>query len=380
MLHYIDELNKEDLKGKKVLLRIDLNAPVEGGAILDSFRLERVIETIDFLREKEAQTIIISHCDDKENATLLPAWKYLNGYFPVEFCATYFTPESIDKLLNLKDKGVLLFENIRVNPGEKENDKNFAKDLSKIADIYVNDAFSESHREYASIVGLPEFLPHYGGLIMRSELEHLSKVFSPAHPFLFIVGGAKFSTKVPIVKKYLEKADQIFIGGALANNFFMDMGLEVGKSLVEDGDFGISKFIKNQKILLPVDLMVSDENGSSEILTPDKVSESGVIIDAGPETINQLKKIILESKTVVWNGPLGKYQEGLNDNTAKLAEFIAESTSKHGVETIIGGGDTLAAIDMKNLGHKFSFVSTGGGAMLQYLVNETLPGIQALEK
>src|SRR3984885_2972191 len=209
MMHYLDELSAADLKGKKVFLRLDLNVAVVDGKVSEEFRLEKIIPTIDFLRQHDAQTIIISHIENAagEATTLLPVLEYLKGYFPVDFCPTYFTPEAVDALLKMQDKSVLLFENVRNNPGEKENDQTFAKKLSQMADVYVNDAFGVSHRAHASIVGVPKFLPHYGGLLMRQEIEHLSKVFSPEHPFLFILGGAKFDTKLPLITKYLERAD-----------------------------------------------------------------------------------------------------------------------------------------------------------------------------
>ncbi len=404
MIKYIDEI--KDLKGKKVLLRLDLNVPIENGVVTDTYRIERVIETIDFLRSEEAQIIIISHCEGKESETLAPMWRYLNGYFPVQFSETYFTPEAFDKLLKLENRGVLMFENLRNNPGEKENDLDFAKKLAQMADIYVNDAFGVSHRKHASIVGVPQFLPHYGGLLMFQEIEHLSKVFHPVHPFIFILGGAKFETKMPLIKKYLESADCVFIGGALANNIFKEKGFEVGTSLISEGEFGIKKMLQNPKLSFPVDVTVLKSNGSvsfkgfkkpsaSSADSPmrreksDQVEKDECIVDAGPETIIQLKKIIDNAKTIVWNGPFGNFEKGFGDKTEQLAEVIANATrpteqsfgrASQGTVSIVGGGDTLASINKLGLNDKFSFISTGGGAMLDYLVNETLPGIEALEK
>lgn len=390
MIKYIDEV--EDLKGKKVLLRLDLNVPIENGKVTDTFRMEKVIETIDFLRAKDAQTIIIAHCEGKESATLKPMFEYLNGYFPVEFCETYFTPEAIDKLLKMQDKGVLMFENLRINPGEKENDVEFAKKLAQMADIYVNDAFGVSHRKHASIVGVPQFLPHYGGLLLYQEIEHLSKVFKPEHPFVFILGGAKFETKMPLIKKYLESADAVFIGGALANNVFKEKGYEVGTSLVSEGEFGIKEMLSNPKFMTFDDVTVVNPGGqvrfvdmkdpsASSADSPERrrVEKDEYIADAGPKTIDSLKKLLDNAKTIVWNGPLGNFEKGFGDKTEQLAEVVANATSQ-GAQSILGGGDTLAAINKLGLNDKFSFISTGGGAMLDFLVNETLPGIEALEK
>ncbi len=379
MIKYLDDLEAGDLKGKRVLLRLDLNVPVTDGEVMDTYRMERVIETIDFLRDKEAQTIIVAHCEGKDSPTLTPMWHYLNGYFPVEFSSTFFTPEALEKIVNLKDKGVLLFENVRINPGEKENDPEFAKKLAQMADIYVDDAFGAMHRKHASIIGVPEFLPHYGGLLLRQEVEHISKAFNAEHPFVFILGGAKFDTKLPLIKKYLDKADVVFVGGALANDVLKANGYEVGKSLVSEGDFGIDELAKNPKLLTFIDVTVKDKDGKIFIKNLDEVAEDDYIGDAGPKTIEYIKNILEDAKTVVWNGPLGNYEAGFNDKTEKLANAIAHLTSANGLESIVGGGDTVASINKLNLNHKFSFISTGGGAMLDYLVNETLPGIEALE-
>lgn len=379
MIKYIDSLSKDELKGKIVLLRLDLNVPINEGEITDSYRLERAIATVDFLRNNEAKTIIIAHLENKEggNETLLPIFHHLNGYFKLDFCPTYFTPEAVDKVLSLEDKGVLLFENIRINSGEKENDKEFAKKLASMADIYVNDAFSVNHRNHASIVSVPEFLPHYGGLALRSEIENLSKVFNPKHPFVFILGGAKFKTKLPLIQKYLNMADTVFVGGALANDIFKGQGYEVGTSLVSVDDFDITEIISNPKFKTFEDVTVINGTDISFKL-PTEVLKDDCIVDSGPKTIEELKKIISGAKTVVWNGPLGNYEKGFYDKTESLAEIITDETVNNGIESIIGGGDTVASISKLGLDHKFSFVSTGGGAMLDYLVNETLPGIEAL--
>lgn len=381
MIHYIDELEKKDLSGRRVLLRLDLNVAVENGKVFDDFDIQKVIPTIDFLREHEAKIIIIAHIEDAsgEPTTLLPVLDYLKGYFPVDFCSTYFTAEAVDAVLKIAPKGVLLFENVRINPGEKENDLEFAKKLSQMGDLYVNDAFGVSHRKHASIVGVPEFLPHYGGLLMRQEIEHLSKVFSPIHPFVFILGGAKFETKLPIIKKYLEKADSVFVGGALANDIFKERGFEVGTSLVSKSLFGTAEMLKNPKFITPVDVTVNGEDSKVSFKSPNEVLPDDNIVDAGPKTLEQIKSLLKETKTIVWNGPLGNYEIGFGDKTEGLAEIIADATSR-GAESIVGGGDTVASINKLGLDHKFTFVSTGGGAMLDFLVDETLVGIEALEK
>lgn len=380
MIRYIDELTKEDLKGKRVLLRLDLNVPTENGQITDSYRLERSIQTVDFLRLMEAKVIIMAHLENKEgeNESLRSIWEYLKGYFPVDFCSTFFSPEAIDKLLKLEDKGVLMFENLRINPGEKENDEDFAKKLAGMADMYINDAFSVSHRKHASVVGVPKFLPHYGGLLLKQEIENLSKVFRPKHPSVFILGGAKLGTKLPLIQKYLNIANVVFVGGALANDIFEEQGFEVGTSLVSDNVSAGEEIIKNPKFRTYSDVTVT--KGEKVLFKkPNEVEKGECIVDCGPETIEELKIIISGAKTVVWNGPLGNYEKGFSDKSEQLAEVIAKLTSEAKLESIVGGGDTIASIQKLDLEHKFTFVSTGGGAMLDYLVSETLPGIEALK-
>lgn len=380
MIRYIDDLSGEDLKGKRVLLRLDLNVPInESGEITDAFRLEKAISTVDLLREREAKTIIIAHLENKDggNSSLLPIWHHLNGYFKTDFCQTFFTPEAIDKVLKLENKGVLMFENLRINPGEKENDLDFAKKLAQMADIYVNDAFSVCHREHASVVSVPKFLPHYGGIVLKSEIENLSKVFNPNHPFVFVLGGAKFSTKLPLIQKFLKTADGVFVGGALADDVFKQMGYEVGTSLVSKESVDLKEIISSPKFRTFSDVTVT----KGEEIKFKKINEIGkdeCVVDCGPETVEEFRKIISGAKTIVWNGPMGNYELGFSDKTEQFAEIIAEET-RMGAESIVGGGDTVASIQKLNIENKLSFVSTGGGAMLDYLVNETLPGIKALE-
>jgi 3-phosphoglycerate kinase len=229
-----------------------------------------------------------------------------------------------------------------IKEGGKKNNPDFAKKLAQMADIYVNDAFSVSHREHASLVGVPKYLPHYGGLVLKQEIENISKAFSPVSPFVFILGGAKFSTKLPLIEKYLKTADTVFVGGALANDLFKDMGYEVGTSLVFSDDVDLSNIAKNPKTKTFVDVTVTR---GDEVLFKDanQVSKDECIVDAGPKTVEELKNIISGAKTIVWNGPLGNYEKGFSDKTEQLAEIIAEETEK-GAVSIIGGGDTVASI------------------------------------
>jgi len=380
MIKYIDELQGSDLKGKKVLLRLDLNVEVVDGEIADDFDIQKIINTVDFLRLHDAQTIIIAHIEDAkgEPTTLLPVWQYLKGYFPVEFCQTYFTLEATAKLLEMKDKNVLLFENVRINVGEKENSEEFSRKLAQMADIFVNDAFGVCHRSHASVVSVPKFLPHYGGLLLRQEIENLSKVFNPVHPFVFILGGAKFETKMPLIKKYIERADSVFVGGALTHDIFKARGYEVGTSLVSKTVFDMGGILENPKLIVSDDVTVTNSDNKVLFKDSNALEVDECIVDAGPKTVGQLKNLLSGAKTIVWNGPLGNYEAGFSDKTEILAEIVAEYT-ENGALSIIGGGDTVAAINKLGLNEKFSFVSTGGGAMLDFLLDETLPGIEALE-
>jgi 3-phosphoglycerate kinase len=286
-----------------------------------------------------------------------------------------------------------LLENIRENKGEKENDKKFAKQLASLADIYVNDAFSVSHREHASICAITGFLPSYAGLQLEEEVKQLSAAFNPSHPFIFILGGAKFDTKLPLIQKFSKTADTVFIGGALANDALKAKGYEVGVSKISDGATDISAAVNQPKTMIPIDVVVQNhiEKEIGGIGPIDSIS------DSGSKTLAALKAKIDAAQFILWNGPLGVYEKGFMEGTEKLAEMIAERTensknkkvkskdkkikdeNETSVKSIVGGGDTLAAIAKLGVEDKFTFVSTGGGAMLDFLAQGTLPGIEALE-
>jgi 3-phosphoglycerate kinase len=290
---------------------------------------------------------------------------------------TYWkTLEELQQIIpTLKDGGVVLFENLRLHDGEKNNDKVFAESLARLGDVYVNDAFSVSHREHASVVGIPRLLPSFAGPLLEREVRELSVAFNPPHPFLFILGGAKFDTKLPLIEKFLTIADNVFIGGALANDIFKEKGFEVGFSVVSKKHVNLKPIISNKKLIIPKDVVVANPL-NSRITRPDaSPSADEKILDAGPETIASLADLLTETKCVVWNGPLGDYEHGFSKGTEGLARAIVES----GVKSIVGGGDTVAVLRDIGLLDKFSFVSTGGGAMIDFLAQGTLPGIEALK-
>lgn len=365
-----------NVKGKKVLLRLDLNMPIQNGVITDEYRLNRTLPTLRYLTQEGAKTVIIAHLENKENAaTLKIVAEALKLYFPITFAEDVYADSARKVVDELVDGGIVLFENLRNWEGEKKNDEEFAKHLASFAEIYINDAFSVSHRKHASIVGLPKLLPSYAGPLFQEEVKNLSVAFNPPRPFVFVLGGAKFDTKLPLITKFLTIADHVFVGGALVNNLLKEKGFNVGKSLVSEGEFNLKDLINNQKLILPVDVVV-ERNGEKVTVPITEVQDDDVSGDVGPETIKSLENVIDSAGCILWNGPLGNFEKGFSAATLSLAGMIGH-TSAH---TILGGGDTLAAISQLKVEDKCTFVSTGGGAMLDFLANETLPGIKALEE
>lgn len=363
----------KSLKGKTVLVRVDFNVPVVNGSVEDDFRIAKALPTIKFLQKKGAKVVLITHLG-KGGDTLSPVAKALNKYTKVKFIPEVLGPEVSVAVSGMKSGDIILLENLRNNTGEKECNKIFALELSQLGDIYVNEAFSVSHRKDASIVLLPKLLPAYAGLQLEEEVKNLSRALQkPQRPFLFILGGAKFSTKIPLIKKYLKLADHIFIGGALGNDLLKAKGYEVGHSLVSDESYGIAEILKNKKLILPVDVVV--ESGEKFITKKTtEVAKDEVIVDIGEETVRNLALVIKKSKLILWNGPVGRYEAGGAQSSKKILELIAASKA----ESIIGGGDTVALISEMKMEKNFSFVSTGGGATLDFLASGTLPGIKAL--
>ena len=366
------------LQGVKVLVRADFNVPVASGKVVDDYRIRMTVPTIDFLKSKGAKVILMSNLEaaDGENPTLKPIAENLGGHLgqPVLFIRDYKQVNAVVES-EMKNGDCALLENLRFNDGEKKNDPKFAEELASLGDIYVNDAFSVCHRAHASVVGVPKFLPSYAGLRLEKEITNLSKAFNPPHPFLFILGGAKFETKLPLLSKFIDIADRVFVGGALASDFFKAKGYELGISLLSKGDIDLKPFLGSSKVILPEDIV----DQKNEVKAPDSLSKQDDTMDCGPMTVEQLKKEVDAAKFILWNGPLGKYEEGYTVPTQALAGFIGEATAR-GAVTMVGGGDTLAAIESLGIQDKFTFVSTGGGAMLDFLAEGTLPGIQALEE
>lgn len=363
-----------DLKGKYVLLRASINVPIVDGRVHNQFRITRGLATVQYLVSRGARVIIGGHIGSDGSISAAPVADIFARQVP-----TTFSPEVLGEKTNtlraaLADGEVLLLENLRSDAREKQNDTAFAQELAALADYYVNDAFAASHRDHASLSAITQFLPSYGGLNFVHEYEELSKALKPESPALFMLGGAKFDTKMPLVEKFLDIYDNIFIGGALANDFFKAKGYEVGMSLVSDVSLAESPLLKQTKIILPIDVVV-EKDGLSRVTTPENVRPDERILDAGPETVALLAHYIAEAAMVLWNGPFGDYEHGFEAQTIATAKLIAKAPGY----SVIGGGDTVAAIEALNCQEKYNFLSTAGGAMLTFLELGTLPAITALQ-
>lgn len=373
----------EHYEDVKVLVRADFNVPLKNSVVADDFRIQAALPTIHFLQEKGAIVILVSHLEsiDGEVLSLEPVARHLEKLGKhVTFIKDYKNAHEIienESRAGVRNAGnagtIFLLENLRFDDGEKSNDATFAKALASLADVYVNEAFPVSHRSHASIVSVPTLLPSYIGLQFESEIAHLSKAFNPPHPFVFVLGGAKFETKLPLIERFSTLADTIFLGGALGNDALKSQGHDVGVSKVSNGEVDISAVVRRQNMLIPIDAVIQDK--SAKDVTD--IAPQDAIMDAGPKTLALVKEKIRQAKFILWNGPLGPFEDGYIEATESLARTIADAT-RDGVESIVGGGDTVAAIARLNISDKFTFVSSGGGAMLDFLAEGTLPGIKAM--
>lgn len=364
----------KNLKGKRVVLRLDFNVPMKNGKIVETMRIDRAMPTLEYLVKKKARVVILSHLGKDASSSLKPIVRYLNKTMNVGFVPDFRAESTRAVVDGLPEGGVVVFENLRLDERESENDPEFAKYLASFGDIYVNDAFAVSHRAHASVVGITKYLPSYAGFLIEDEVRHLSLALDPKHPFLFVLGGAKFETKMPLLKKFMKRADQVFIGGILANDFFHDVGLEVGKSFVDHYSFKLTPLLKKGKIILPSDVVVKNGDEKTKVKHIDELSAGDSIMDVGPQTIKDLASTLKKAKLIVWNGPLGYYEGGFDKGTIALLKAVTETKAT----SIIGGGDTAAVVEKLKLDKKISFVSTGGGATLDFLVDGKLPGIDAI--
>jgi 3-phosphoglycerate kinase len=371
----VHEIAPELLEGKRVLVRADFNVPIsKSGNVAEPARIDGALKTVTYLRNSGAKVILMSHIGRDPKETLKPVFEYLKSKINLTFTNTWDEHVIIESVSSLKNGEIILLENLRAKEEEESNDSEFGKFLASLGDMYVNDAFSVSHREHASVVGIPQFLKSYCGCQFKSEFDNISRVFDPQHPFVVLMGGAKFETKIPVIESLIDKADSIFVGGALANDILKANGYEVGQSKVHDLDKDYARNIFNNKKVI----LVEDVRVQAFLLPQNKkitdVTAKDKIIDGGARTANVLAQRIKEAKLVVWNGPFGTFEQG----NSFLSRRVIEAISGSNAYSIVGGGDTVAEI--KKLGREdtFDFISLSGGAMLEFIAQGTLPGIEAL--
>jgi phosphoglycerate kinase len=395
-------IKKENLKGKKVLLRVDLNVPVSEGKVTDLNRIEAVLPSIKALIDAKAKVILISHfgrpkpgfdtnnslapiVDDVEDALS----KFIGKKTTVKFGVDCIGASAKSAVDSLNDGEVVLLENLRFHSGEEKNDKKFVNELASIADIYVNDAFSCSHRAHASITGVAEILPSYAGLCLENELVNLeSALNSPKRPLAAIVGGAKISTKIDILEQLTTKVDYIMIGGGMANTFLNAQGKNIGKSLFEKDYKDTAKKIMKKadsngcKILLPTDAAMAkaiDAPETTRIANIDSIEKDEMILDIGIETAFHWHAILQTCKTVIWNGPVGAFEfKPYDSGSVSIARTIASLTEAGKINSVAGGGDVVAAVTAAGVKARFSYISTAGGAFLEWLEGKELPGVKVL--
>ncbi len=390
-------LDDLDVAGKRVLLRVDFNVPMKDGVISDATRIDRALPTIKELSQKGAKVLLLSHYGRPKGKidpamSLAPVAKALSAKLggPVEF-AEDCIGDAVTKLSkNMLDGDVALLENTRFHAGEEENDPAFAAALARHGDLYINDAFSAAHRAHGSTVGVARILPAAAGRAMERELDYLGAALSdPIRPMMAVVGGAKVSSKIDLLLNLVGKADILVVGGGMANTFLYATGFNVGKSLCEPdlGDTAreIIAQAKNSgcDFVLPTDVVVArefKEGADREVVSVDQVKTGDMILDLGPETVDLIAQKIESAKTLVWNGPLGAFETRPFDTaTVEAARFAAKRVKEDALTAVAGGGDTVAALNHAQVADDFTYVSTAGGAFLEWLEGKTLPGVAILE-
>ncbi|MGB9788109.1 MAG: phosphoglycerate kinase [Dictyoglomus turgidum] len=387
------DLRDEDLKGKRVLVRVDFNVPLKNGVITDDRRIREALPTIKYLMDKGAKVILVSHLGRpkgfQDDLRLDPVAKRLSELLgkPVKKLNDCIGEEVEREISNMKEGDVILLENIRFYKEEEANDPEFAKKLASLADLYVNDAFGTAHRAHASTAGVAQYIPGVAGLLMKKEIEIMGKALeSPEKPFICILGGAKVSDKIGVIKNLMNKVDGFLIGGGMMFTFLKALGYEIGKSIVEEDKLDLAKEIMNMakergiQFLLPKDAVVVKEikeDALTSIKDIDKFEKDDIGVDIGPKTIELFREEILKAKTIIWNGPMGIFEiPAFANGTRKIAEAIAENRN---CVSIVGGGDSAAAIQTLGLEDKFTHISTGGGASLEFLEGKELPGVAVLQ-
>ena len=388
-------LDHADVKGQRVLMRVDLNVPYENGVVSDATRIERTAPSITELADKGAKVILLSHFgrpkgpNPKDSLKAVAAEVAHTIKRPIKFVGDCIGDEAERAVGAMKAGDILCLENTRFHAGEEKNDPEFIAQLAKLGDLYVNDAFSVSHRAHASTEGLSRVLPAFAGRTLQAELEAFEKVLDkPERPLVAIVGGAKISTKLDLLGNLLARVDVLVIGGAMANTFLMAQGKAVGRSLVERDLLDTAQKIMDQaavnkrQILLPVDAVVAEKfeaNTPSRVVDVDSIGDADMMLDIGPNSVEQVISVLARAKTLVWNGPFGAFEmEPFDNGTVEVAEAAAELTQAGKLVTVAGGGDTVAALNVAGVVDRFSYVSTAGGAFLEWLEGKPLPGVEVL--
>ena len=382
-----------ELQGKKVLLRVDFNVPVDdAGQITNDTRIRAALPTIEYIVKQGGSVILTSHFG-RPKGKVQDKFRLAAVATRVEECLGHsifyskeFVGEESRKLAtSLKPGQVLLLENSRFHPGEEANDPNLAKELASYADLYINDAFGAAHRAHATTAGVADYLPSGAGFLMEKEMEYLGKALEqPERPFVAVIGGAKVSDKIEVLMNLLKKVNALIIGGGMANTFLLAQGISMGSSLVETDKTELAREIMAEakkvkvQLLLPMDLVVADaiaESAVAKVVLPGELEDKEMALDIGPETIEKYAKVLREAKTVVWNGPMGVFEiPAFAKGTYGVAQAIADS---HAI-SVIGGGDSVAAVEKAGLAKRMSHISTGGGASLEFLEGKILPGIDCL--
>src|SRR5215470_6745276 len=388
-------LDDADVNNKRVLLRVDLNVPMESGKVTDATRIERVAATITEIADKGGKVILLSHLGRPKGPdpklSLRPVAEVLASVIdrPVAFAPDCIGPAAETAVAALRPGDVLCLENTRFHRGEEKNDASFVAALAKLGDVWVNDAFSAAHRAHASTEGLGHHLPAYAGRAMQAELDALTRALdTPERPVAAIVGGAKISTKLDLLGNLLAKVDALIIGGGMANTFLAAQGRLVGKSLCETDLAGSARRIlsrakvQNCEVVLPVDVVVAKEfkaHATSRVAAVNAVAADEMILDIGPRTVEHVVSVLARVKTLVWNGPFGVFEmEPFDNGTVEVAEAAAELTAAGKLVSVAGGGDSVAALNAAGAASRFTYVSTAGGAFLEWMEGKSLPGVEVL--
>jgi len=380
----------KNFKGKRFLVRVDFNVPIKRGKIVDDFRIAQGLETISVLMSREAKVILLAHLGRPEEGKYREEFSVSSVAERLEellkckvaVIRNFRSFEGGNKLAKMHDGDVVMLENIRFEVGEEAASLKLARELASLADYYVNDAFAVSHRDNASVSAIQHYLPSVAGILLEKELLNLSAVFKPKNPLILIIGGVKIETKLPLIKNFQNKAEKILIGGAIANAFLKVSGFEIGKSKIDTETLSVAGKIlaKQRNLLLPIDVVVSAKSDGTAIRVKkvSQVEAGDYIFDIGPETIKLYSKYISQAQTIIWNGPMGFFEmKSFKHGTMGIAMSVA-ARSKGRAFGVVGGGETIEALNLSGMAQYVDWVSTGGGAMLSYLGGEKMPGLKKI--